>query len=537
MVFSSASTESEAAQSSSDGAHTGTEREPLLRGSRSTSRLRLPWWKKPSVWWVLPLTAMQMLAVAMIVGPMMEMVNRMACRIHRPDIGLGDVRHPGWMDLPPNHPSLPIPSPSYPWLKDSDEASLQAYDLLDWTGGNKPHNKTRSEECDADPTVQRAVADFITATSVVVGVIVVSVTGWWSVRSDMWGRKLVCTLMQGAGLASFVGMIIVAKFGHSFPGIQYWWLLPIDIIASFLGGLSNTAVAQAYISDATDPANRAAVFALSAGITMGAIAIGPVIGAQLIHHTGDLLSVYYLGTAFSILGLIMWIFVIPESLSPERRAASVKQYSDEQRARSERQSELLLDANRWKRWGAMLTPNILIEVLAPLAILLPSRNEESGRRDWSLTWIAITALIFAMGSGVQQFAIQLAKKLFFWGAEEIGYWLSVIGGARAIYLLLVFPVIVRAFKPKPAPISLDGPEYEPNTVPTDEAIEPAKTSNLPIAEFDLRIARISAGLDALGYAMIAASQTSRQFMVASASLSVGGGLMPSLMSLALFVAP
>jgi len=115
-----------------------------------------------------------------------------------------------------------------------------------------PDQPTKGELCDADEKVNQAIASLMTADSVGVGIINMAVTGWWSARSDMWGRRPVCALATLASLLTYVvnavldssmltlrrmgGMILVAKFGDHLPGHQYWWILPADIIAASVAG-------------------------------------------------------------------------------------------------------------------------------------------------------------------------------------------------------------------------------------------------------------------------------------------------------------
>jgi len=130
------------------------------------------------------------------------------------------------------------------------------------------------------------------------------------------------------------------------------------------------------------------------GLLMGAVAIGPIIGAQTIHHTGDLLSVYYIAFACTVFTALMWIFVVPESLSAERRAASSRKYYEERRIRAERLAAARADAVGWRKIVAFLVPSFLIELVEPMSVLLPQRRSNGlPGREWGLTILAGSFLI------------------------------------------------------------------------------------------------------------------------------------------------
>jgi len=132
---------------------------------------------------------------------------------------------------------------------------------------------------------------------------------------------------------------------------------------------------------------------------MGAVAIGPIIGAQTIHHTGDLLSVYYVAFGFSLIVFLMWVFVVPESLSADRRAAGRQKYQEERRARAERRAAARAGAVGWSKVQAMLVPPFFIELVEPLGALLPRQREDGmPGREWGLTILSVSLLLVLVAS-------------------------------------------------------------------------------------------------------------------------------------------
>jgi len=128
--------------------------------------------------------------------------------------------------------------------------------------------------------------------------------------SDRYGRRPIL-LISMAGLA--VDYVILALA----PNLA--WL----IIARFVAGLfsSTVSTANAYIADITPKEERAAAFGLiGAAFGVGFI-IGPLIGGVLGQY--DLHYPFWLAAALSLANLIFGIFVLPESLPPEKRTALV----------------------------------------------------------------------------------------------------------------------------------------------------------------------------------------------------------------------
>lgn len=126
--------------------------------------------------------------------------------------------------------------------------------------------------------------------------------------SDRWGRRPLLLVGTAASFAGFVMLALARSLPLLFAG---------RVLDGLLGG--NLALAQAYITDVTDEKSRAK----SLGILGAAFGIGFIIGPA----AGGLLSRW--GTwipaaaaaGLSLLNFIWVLAALPESLTPERRAA------------------------------------------------------------------------------------------------------------------------------------------------------------------------------------------------------------------------
>jgi MFS transporter, DHA1 family, tetracycline resistance protein len=125
--------------------------------------------------------------------------------------------------------------------------------------------------------------------------------------SDRFGRRPVI-LLSNLGLGLDYALIALAP--------NLWWLLVGRAIAGFCS--ASISVPSAYIADVTPPEKRAAAFgAIGAAFGIGFI-IGPFIGAQA--GSVDARLPFWIAGALTLANFAYGLFVLPESLPPDRRA-------------------------------------------------------------------------------------------------------------------------------------------------------------------------------------------------------------------------
>lgn len=126
--------------------------------------------------------------------------------------------------------------------------------------------------------------------------------------SDRFGRR---PILLVSIFGTFLGFLLLG-FANSL-----WILFASRILDGFTGG--NLSVAQAYISDVTDEKNRS----MGLGMIGAAFGIGFIIGPA----TGGFLSQWgyavpaFLAASLALINLVLVAFWLPESLTPEKRAA------------------------------------------------------------------------------------------------------------------------------------------------------------------------------------------------------------------------
>lgn len=126
--------------------------------------------------------------------------------------------------------------------------------------------------------------------------------------ADRFGRRPVL-------LASLLGAAVDYLFMAFAPTLPLLW---IGRVISGLTGASYT-VASAYVADISDDSNRSKNFGMiGAGFGLGFI-LGPAIGGAIAGYGPQ--YAFLAAGAFNLLNFIFGLFVLPESLPPERRRA------------------------------------------------------------------------------------------------------------------------------------------------------------------------------------------------------------------------
>jgi DHA1 family tetracycline resistance protein-like MFS transporter len=209
--------------------------------------------------------------------------------------------------------------------------------------------------------------------------------------SDRYGRRRVILLSNlGLGL-SYVLMALA-------PGLA--WLFVARVVSGITAASVSTAMA--YVSDVTPAAGRAAAFGRT-GIAIGlGFVLGPALGGLL--GSVDPRLPFWVAAGLSLVNAAYGIFVLPESLPPERRRAF-----------------------EWRRANP----------LGSLALLRSSRVLAGLAGVMFLSNIAHTALpaTFVLYAGYR----------FGWDAREVGFALAAVGASSALVQGAVVGPLVRRF--------------------------------------------------------------------------------------------
>ncbi len=142
--------------------------------------------------------------------------------------------------------------------------------------------------------------------------------------SDRFGRRPVLLISVFGTLVGFLFLGLAAPIGEGLarlfaPSAANAFVIGVLFFARVLDGLTagNLTVAQAYISDVTDEKNRArGLGMIGAAFGLGFI-IGPAVGGLLSKTSYSLPA--YVAAGIATLNLVQIYFLLPESLTEERR--------------------------------------------------------------------------------------------------------------------------------------------------------------------------------------------------------------------------
>ncbi|TRM68665.1 major facilitator superfamily domain-containing protein [Schizophyllum amplum] len=512
-----------------------TEEDPLLGGARQ----KKPFYR-PRPLWLVPFALTAAISRGMTLAPRVQVFTQLSCNAL-----LHQDSSPHQLALPTtaqNHtPSLSsiitsdIESPAYAIYPNTPDVDLATA-------------VPPGSFCTSDPRVQQGAARLQTIMMTTMGFLSALTTGWWGHFGERHGRTKVLALSTfGMLLTDIVFILVGTSVYKAAPRedtifsfltshtVSRVLLLVVPVLEGMLGGWSTIqSQSSAYISDCTSAGSRSHIFSRFTGVFFLGVCFGPSMGGWIIRHTGDVTTVFWVTASASLLNVLLVGFVFPESLNQDKREKARHAYFA---------PEMTAD-------GAQRTKSVFHGITSALAVFLPvpvvdaSAGSLRQRKDYSLTVLASALFLFLLSTGIYQLKYLYAEHVYGWGAEQLSYYISMLGGTRAVVLLLIMPVVISWFKPK-VPAGPGG---------SVKKAAPTLAGLATEINFDLNLARISVSLDIVSNVLVcmlplpnydthkalaASGTTGRRaevmFALASAITSFGGCTVPAVQSLALCV--
>ncbi|CAE6436753.1 unnamed protein product [Rhizoctonia solani] len=475
---------------------TAREMEDELKKTYATKGFnrRMPWYKTPSVWWILPITVVSKIITASTIAPHTELFIKFACDDLRPEYGI-DTNTVQWRPGPRDTQT------------NVSLTFVQNHPILD-NHVMKSMLLHPDQRCFQDPAVHGAVAKLSARITSAEGIFSCLTLGWWTQYSDRAGRTKVLAITAFTMLLADALFFLVAFNAAILPG-GYQILILGGVIRGLSGGLSACwAAGYAYIADCTSPSARSQIFSFWVGCIHVGSALGPSLGSLLNSYSNDLLSTFYISLVMHIIYAIFMVFIVPESLSDETRTKAEELY----KADIHVPSETIL-GSLWR----------LTSFTRMLSVFVPRRLPE-GRghrryRDWNLTLIGVAAAAVAINIGQHHFKYQYTIKTFHWSSVQLGYWLSLVGFWHALYLSVILPAILKALYAREERLS--------NGSGSDDEKEGQ------VKKIDLLVVRASLLIDLVSYILLGIVTSQAPFIGATIFLTFGEGFAPSVQSLAL----
>ena len=129
--------------------------------------------------------------------------------------------------------------------------------------------------------------------------------------SDRYGRKPLLLFSQAS---TFIGFILLGLANN------VWILIAARLVDGLLG--SNMTVAQAYISDVTNPKYRTKTFGYSSAVFGAGLIFGPIFGGLLLSISFS--APFFFAAGICLLSIILVLIFLPESLKKRGEKVRLK---------------------------------------------------------------------------------------------------------------------------------------------------------------------------------------------------------------------
>ncbi|KAK2737792.1 hypothetical protein FQN55_000903 [Onygenales sp. PD_40] len=360
----------------------------------------LPWWKTPSIVWVLPPLLLFTIAFGGVVVPQINLALSLICRDYLSEMASQD----------PTFTYLPVVF-----------------------GDNNPQCRL--------PEIQARVSRFQLMLNLIIGTLAAIASPKLGVLSDGFGRNRVIAL---ATLGTFLAQCVMVFVAANVDWVPVNLLLLAAVFDGMFGSVTTAvALTQSYAADCIPPERRNVAFGYFHGVLFSGIAVGPLVAGYLIKWTGNILIVFYCVIGCLLFFVIFMISVVPESLSKERQ----------QRNREERDIRIF-SFSKVSQWSlADFNP---LNLVKPLSILFPSAsgsNISTGTlRHLRINLIVLAAIdtaIFGVGMGTMSILVIYSSYMFNWGNFESSIFVSIASSVRVVALLIVLPLVTRLVRGPP----------------------------------------------------------------------------------------
>jgi MFS family permease len=353
----------------------------------------LPWYKRPSIWWIIGPFFLLALAFGGIITPKMNLMLELVCREYMAER----------QRLDPSFTFIPV----------------------DFNNGD-------NEQCRI-PEVQSRVAALATWGSLITGVLSAVISPKFGSMSDRYGRKPILIASSAGTMLGEVVTIVAANFPETFPSSLLLLGYGFDgLFGSFILAMT---VSNAYITDSTTPQLRTIAFGYLHACLFAGIALSPLLAGLLVKLSGQIVIVFYVAIAVHICFIIYMTFIVPESLSKQRQEEAKKKH----------QLEHARSGPEWDLINSIRAMNIL----EPLKILYPTGPGTTAALRQNLVLLAsVDTIVFGVAMGVIQVLILYLNYQFGWTTYNSGIFISIVNTARVLGLVVILPLITHFFRNK-----------------------------------------------------------------------------------------
>lgn len=353
----------------------------------------LPWWKRPSIYWLLPPFLLFTIAFGGIVVPKINLIMDLVCEEYYATLETD-----------------PISGPMDPG----------------------------QDRCQNDAVSARSSL-FLLYASLCAGILGAITSPKLGALSDRYGRKNFMIFNTCGALFGEVITILAAKYPET---VHVNWILVgyclEGISGSFIVGM---ALSHSYASDCVPPQKRNVAFSYFHACLFSGIAIGPALAGVIIEErkkyvskTDAVLTIFYMALGAHLIFIAFLVFFIPESLSKSRQEAAREKHREE----TERSGPAADWINQLRS----------INLFRPLQILWPRGRTQSALRRNLVLLAATDTIMFGVAMGAMSVILVYTRRQFGWQELESGRFVTIVNSSRVVALLVILPLLTRYFRGK-----------------------------------------------------------------------------------------
>ncbi|KAF9940204.1 hypothetical protein BGZ67_008115 [Mortierella alpina] len=359
----------------------------------------LPWYKRPSIAWILPFVFMVAIVMGLSQVPQEQLIIKIICKEYFKDRGF---------------PTLPSNSSA----------------LLPLTGGN-------DDPCKAAP-IQALAAVVLGRYRSLKSVTGIFTLGYITSLSDKFGRKTLIFLTL-IPVALTQALIVFMALPSTNLG-----LAPLYVDAFFMGSLGAGMLLEpcitAYVADCTPREGRS----LAMGYVMVALSVGliagPALGGLLLRMQGGDDSSAIMISILTLIVLTLYAIVLPESLMKNARSKDIGVVGRTPDTIKVQDVSILIRAKKF-----------FSAILDPLILLLPGKMDASG--DINILPSKYTLVFLVAAYGFLQFAafgtilllIPYTNTVFKWTTEQGSNYVAFNGAASLVVYVAIFPALQKLY--------------------------------------------------------------------------------------------
>ncbi|KAI4116337.1 MAG: hypothetical protein LQ338_007733 [Usnochroma carphineum] len=351
-----------------------------------------PWWRKPSIFWLLPPFLLATLAFGGIIVPKVNLILSLICREYFAQQEFKD----------PNFSAMPV-----------------------MFGADNP-------QCQI-PAVQSLVSKFTLYGNVITGLLSAITSPKLGSFSDRYGRTPMIAFVSTGMLVTEIITVLAARMPDTF---SVNWLL-IGFVCDGLAGsfVASMALTNAYVSDCTPPAKRNVAFGYFHGVLFTGVALGPLLAGYMVKWTGTLVSVFYYAVIAHTFFALFVLLIVPESVTKQRKLAAREKADIAEGAEND-------FGDSWTTYTKATLRRY--NILAPLKTLWPTGPSSSRavRRNL-VTLAAVDTIMFGVAMGSMTVVLIYSEYMFGWGTFETSIFFSITNICRVTTLIVIMPSISR----------------------------------------------------------------------------------------------